>query len=188
MALQFTSEHILKGYYYLALFATILFALKLVIFSIVGAGDSEVASDFNSSADSDPSFNFISMQSIMAFLMGFGWMGFAGLKQLGLGQGINLAVAFAVGFMFMFLMSFLMFSVKKLEKNVKNDKSGAVQSVGRAYTGFEPFGFGQVEIEINGKLSVVKASNMTDENISAFELIRVVKVEDDILYIEKVKK
>lgn len=188
MALQFTAEQILKGYYYIALFATILFALKLVIFSFLGTGDSEVSSDFNSSADSDPSFNFLSIQSIIAFLMGFGWMGYAGLKQIGLGQGTNLAVAFAVGFMFMFVMSFLMFSVRKLEKTVKKDKSGAVQTVGRAYTSFEPLGFGQIEIEINGKLSVVNASNLTEENIGAFELIKVIKVEGDILYIEKVKK
>lgn len=188
MTLQLASEHVLKGYYYLALFATILFALKLVVFSFMGAGDSEVASDFNSSADSDPSFNFLSIQSIIAFLMGFGWMGYAGLKQLGFGQGINLAVAFAVGFIFMFVMSFLMFSVRKLEKNVKKDKSGAVQSVGRAYTNFVPSGLGQVEIEINGKLSVVNASNISDENINAFDLIRVVKVQDELLYIEKLKK
>lgn len=47
---------------------------------------------------------------------------------------------------------------------------------------------GQVEIEINGQLSVVNASNNTEEQINAFDLIRVVRVSDDLLYIEKVKK
>ena len=76
----------------------------------------------------------------------------------------------------------------EIEKNVKKDKSTALKHVGRAYTNFEPNGQGQIEIEINGQLSVVNATNNTEENIKAFDLIRAVKVNNDMLYIEKVAK
>ncbi len=182
-----TVENIWKIYYYIALFSTILFVLKLIIFNFIG-GDSEVFADFNTEIDTDPSFNFLSVQSIIAFFMGFGWMGYGALKQFAFGQLKSFIFAFIVGSIFMVGTAFLMFAVKKLEKNVKKDKTTALKQVGRAYTNFSPMGLGQIEIEINGQLSVVEASNNTEESINAFDLVRVVKVCNDLLYIEKVRK
>ena len=177
-------ESVWKIYYYIALFSTILFVLKLVLFATVG-GDTEVAADFNSEVDTDCSFNFISIQSVIAFFMGFGWMGYSALKQFELSQLISFGVAFVVGIVFMFLTAYLMFLVKKLEKKVKKDKSTAIDQVGKAYTSFSPRSMGQIEIEINGQLSVVNAMNDTDEQINSFDVIKVTKVVDDMLYIMK---
>ena len=182
MALPF--ESFWKIYYYIALFATILFVIKLVLFATVG-GDTEVAADFNSEIDTDCSFNFISIQSVIAFFMGFGWMGYSALKQFELSQLITFAVSFVVGIVFMFVTAYLMFLVKKLEKKVKKDKTTAVGQVGKAYTKFGPQSTGQVEVEINGQLSVVEAKNDSDEEINAFDLVKVIKVVDEILYIQK---
>ena len=82
----------------------------------------------------------------------------------------------------------LLFSVKKLEKNVKKDRTTALNHVGRAYTNFASNGAGQIEIDIDGQLSVVNATNTTDEEIKAFEAVKVVKVTDEMLYIEKIKQ
>ncbi len=180
-------ENVWKIYYYVAIFSTILFVLKLIIFTVVG-GDSEVSADFNTETDTDCSFNFFSTQSIISFFMGFGWMGYAGLQQFHYNQYINFPIAFGVGLIFMVVSSLLMFATKKLEKNVKKDKKSAIQQVGRAYTSFNAHSMGQVEIEITGQLSVVNAMNDTDESINSFDLVKVVKVVDDLLYVEKVKK
>ena len=182
-----TAENAWKIYYYIAIFSTILFVLKLLLFSVVG-GDSEVSADFNTETDTDCSFNFLSIQSVIAFFMGFGWMGYAALTQFSFGHKMSFLLAFAVGFMFMFMSATLMFLAKKLEKNVGNDKASAENKIGRAYTSFHPNSNGQVEVEFNGKLQVVNAMNTTDEPINSFDLVRVVKVQNDLLYIEKVKK
>lgn len=182
-----TLENIWKIYYCVAIFATILFALKLALFSIAG-GDSEVFADFNTETDTDCSFNFLSSQAILAFFMGFGYMGYAGLQQFALGHLYSFLLAFCVGLVFMFVTAFLMFTVKKLENNIKKDKTTAAGQIGKAYTAFKPNGHGQIEIEINGQLSVVSALNSTDEPINSFNMVKVIKVEDDILYIEKVNK
>lgn len=184
---QFSMTNLWKVYYYIALFATILFVIKLAMFTIFG-GDSEVAADFNSEIDTDMSFNFISIQSVIAFFMGFGWMGYAALKQFELTQLIAVCSAFVVGFIFMFITAYLMFMVKKLEKTVKKDKTTAVGKVGKAYTSFEAKTQGQIEIDINGQLTIAEAINATEEHINSFEVIKVVKVLDDILYIEKLEK
>ena len=178
------NQQICQYYYYIAIFSTIIFAIKLVLFTISGA-DTEVIADFNSEIDTDVSFNFFSIQSILAFFMGFGWMGLAGIKQFGMTAPQHLTVAILVGLAFMALTSCLFFWVKKLEKNVKKDKNTAINKVGRAYTSFAPRGNGQIEIEFNGQLSVEEAINETDEEIKAFENVKVKKVEDDKFYIEK---
>ncbi len=185
--MSFNAQDMVQIYYYLALFSTILFVLKLIIFNVIG-GETEVFADFTTEIDTDPSFNFLSVQSILAFFMGFSWMGYAGLKQFGFTPINNFIYAVIVGLIFMVVSAYLMFCVKKLEKNVKKDKKTAVQQVGKAYTNFEPRGLGQIEIEINGQLSVTEASNDSDEHINAFDLVRVTSVHDDLLYIEKVKK
>ena len=180
-------ESFWKIYYYIAIFATILFVLKLILFATVG-GDTEVAADFNSEVDTDCSFNFISIQSVIAFFMGFGWMGYASLAQFKLTQLPTFGLAFVMGVVFIFVTAYLMFLTKKLEKKVKKDKTTALNQVGKAYTKFAPQGSGQVEVEINGQLSVVEAKNDSDEEINSFELVKVVKVEDEILYIQKENK
>ena len=172
-------------YYYLAWFTTIFFVIKLIIFSIFGGDGSEVDGDFNTEMDSDPSFSFISLQSILAFLMGFGWMGYACLQEFKFSQIITLLCAIGVGLIFMFATAFLMFSVKKLEKNVKKDKKTALNKIGKAYSNFEPKGHGQIEIEINGQLTVAEAVNNTEEEIKSFDAVKIIRVENELLYIEK---
>jgi membrane protein implicated in regulation of membrane protease activity len=98
----------------------------------------------------------------------------------------NLIIAFIVGFIFMFVSSALMFFTKKLEKNIKKDKSSALNKTGKAYTFFAPNGTGQIEIEINGQLSVVNAINSSDTAIDSFDSVVVTAVKDDLLYIRKV--
>ena len=185
--IKISTDSVIQIYYYLAIFATIVFVIKLIMFTIFG-GDSEVAADFNSEIDTDVSFNFISIQSVLAFFMGFGWMGYGALQQFELTQLVSFVVAFIVGFIFMFVTAYLMFMVKKLEKNVKKDKTTALDKVGKAYTAFEPRSKGQIEIDINGQLTIAEAINATEEHINSFEVIKVVKVLDDILYIEKLEK
>ncbi len=186
MTLALSPESLLKGYYYLAWFATIIFVIKLAIYAVAGGG-SEVFGDFNTETDTDCSFNFLSIQSILSFMMGFGWMGFAGIRQFGFSQLMNFGVAFAVGLIFMIVNASLMFAVKKLEKNVKKDKATALNQIGKAYTNFEPHGLGQIEVVINGQLSVVNATNKSDERINSFDSVKVTEVSNDMLYIEKVK-
>jgi membrane protein implicated in regulation of membrane protease activity len=181
-----TLDTIWKVYYYIALSATILFTIKLFLFVLFGGG-SEVITDFNMEIDTDCSFNFLSVQSVLAFFMGFGWMGYAAILQFGFSQLATLISSIIVGLVFLFVSAGLMFAVKHLEKKVVKDKNTALNKIGQAYINFAPKSKGQVEIEINGQLSVVDAMNNSDEEIKAFEEVEVVKIENDMLYVEKVQ-
>lgn len=180
----FSVEKLWKIYYYIALFSTILFTLKLLIFSLTGA-DSEVSADFTTEIDTDCSFNFLSIQAIMAFFMGFGWMGYATLKQFSMSIIGSFFSALGVGIIFFLTTAFLMFGIKKLEKRVKKDKTTAQGKLAKAYTKFAPHGRGQIEVEINGQLTITDAINISEETINSFEIIKVIEVKNDLLYIKK---
>lgn len=167
-----------------AIISTVLFVLKLIIFSIFG-GDAEVEGDFDVADEVDTSFDFLSIQSVLAFLMGFGWIGWACLSQFGMRIRFAFLIALVFGFMMMYFSAWLMFCIKKLNHRVKKDFSKCAGLSGRAYTGFKPNGKGQIEIDFNNQLSIEEAINNSDCEIKSFENIKVVKYENGILYIEK---
>lgn len=172
-------------YYYIALFATVFYIAKMFLFSVFG-GDAEVHTDFTTSVETETSFDFLSIQSILAFLMGFGWMGLTCIKVWGLSKLYVIIISLVFGLLLMFLSSYLMFCVKKLNKNVKKDLTKAVGSNAKAYTSFEGNTEGQIEITINNQLSIETAVNNTQEPIKAFDEVKVIKFENNKLYIEKI--
>ena len=174
----------INAFYYIALGSTILFILKMLIFTIFG-GDAEVQTDFNTSFETDASFDFLSIQSILAFLMGFGWLGLACLQNFELRLRFAVLIAAIFGFVMMYFSAWLMFCIKKLNHRVKKDFSKSIGLCGRAYTSFGAHAKGQIEITFNNQLSVEEAINDTDNEIKAFSNIKIVKYENGILYIEQ---
>ena len=177
-------ENVVSIYYYVALFSTILYLIKIFMYMCFG-GDVEVHSDFTSTYETEDSFGFVSIQSILAFLMGFGWMGLTCIKvwEMQMLTGIILSLIF--GFILMFVSAYLMFCIKKLNKSVVKDLSNAVGLSGKAYTNFAPKSGGQIEIDINGQLSIESAFNDGEDEIKAFDKVKVTKFENKVLYIEK---
>mgnify|MGYP000244044283 FL=1 len=172
-------------YLYVGAFATVLYILKLIIYLFTG-GDAEVHADFDSLTDVDTSFNFLSVQSILAFLMGFGWVGLASIVQFKTSVILSVVLAVIIGLIFMFLSAYLMFLIKKLDKRVQINLDDFVGTVGRAYTAFKPNAEGQIEITLNEQLSVLSAVNLSDEEINAFMPVKIAKVEDNKIYIIKI--
>lgn len=169
---------------WLGLIGTLLYVIKTIMF-MFGGGDMEVETDFDSMSDTDTSFHFISLQAILAFCMGFGWAGLAAHVNFGLSGIISIIIAFVSGLLFMLFNAYLFYAVKKLDHVVKVDLKELVGKTGNAYTSFEANGNGQIQIEINKRLSIYDAINISDVKINSFEVIKVTKIEDNKIYIEK---
>ncbi len=170
---------------YTAIFSTVLYIIKMVLFLLTG-GDVEVESDFDTIAEADTSFNFVSLQSILAFLMGFGWSGLACVVQLKTSYSLALIVGIIVGLVFMFLSAYLMFSIKKLNKKITLDYATLTGKEGKAYTNIPAKKEGQIEINFNNRLSILEAVNDGNEDISAFSVVKVIKVENEKIYVTKI--
>ncbi len=171
-------------FYYIAVFSTILFLVKIIIFYIFG-GEAEVVSDFTTELEMETSFDFLSVQSILAFFMGFGWIGLAGVSQWHLKPVPAIAIAVVFGLILMFSSAYLMFLIKKLNKRVVKNYAACVGKTAKAYTAFHPEGDGQIEVEVNGRLSIEKAVNTTQEEIEAFSEVKITDYKEKF-YIEKI--
>ncbi|GHU15730.1 hypothetical protein FACS189449_13520 [Alphaproteobacteria bacterium] len=75
-----------------------------------------VGDDVGDTAQHSEYFRFLSLQSVLAFLMGFGWIGFAGVREWHLNAWLSFVIAVVAGAAFMALSMWLMFQVKKLNK------------------------------------------------------------------------
>lgn len=168
----------------IGLFSTVLFILKLSIFMIVG-GDMEVNADFDTITETETSFEFLSLQSILAFLMAFGWCGYFALKNFNLGTSGIIMIALTTGLICMWFSGYLMFNIKKLNKKIVIDINELVGKEGKAYTSFEPNSSGKIEISLNNKLTILDAINLSEEKINSFSEIKVEKVEEKKIYIVK---
>jgi len=166
----------------IAVISTAIYALKLALYYFTGA-DSDISGTFETDADS--AFTFISLQSVLAFLMGFGWAGLAASVYLNTDAAITLFAAFAAALLLMYISAYLTFAAKKLDKAVKFDINELKDKKGRAYTSFKPQSKGQIEIDFNERLSVLDAYNSSDEEIEAFSEIKVLKIENSSIYIIK---
>ena len=147
---------------------------------------SEVDGDFTSITETESSFHLFSIDSVLSFLMCFGWMGWWAQNYQNYSFKICLLIAAASGLLGMFVFAFLFAQIKKLEFVPKNDLADLVNKTGKSYTRFNPKGNGQIQIEFNSKLATLDAVNESEEEINSFEMIKVVKVENNIIYITKI--
>ncbi len=167
----------------LALLGTVLFVIKMLLVLLGGDTDSDLdAADLDDPAhvDGSESFTLISIQSVLGFIMGTGWIGLACREEWGLGKMPSFFVAAGFGFLVMLFTSFLNFKMKSL--NAAGDNSideRAIGLTGRAYTDIPVLGkgTGQVEITINGKMQILQASSQ-ESSIKAFTSVQVVDVDD----------
>ncbi len=168
--------------FYVAIVATVLFVLKMFLFMVSGHGADDMGIDIS---DTDASFSLVSVQGIIAFFMAFGWCGWVAIEKMNW-EGLNAAVvSFFAGLFVLWFTAFLMSSLKKLNRVVVTDLKTLIGQTGKAYTKFEPDGSGQIQIELNEKLATLPAINKSNEHIEFTDVIKVMDVVDDILYIEK---
>ena len=171
-------------FFWVGVVSTVFFILKLGIYLLVG-GFSELTLDFNTIGETDTSFDFLSVEAILSFLMGFGWVGFLAFKMWKFSLILSILVGVVFGILLAVFYTFLMFSIKKLDKSPKLTEEDYLVAKGKAYTNIPAGGEGQAELEINRKLNVVHVFNNSNEEISAFTQVKVVKYENSKIYVEK---
>ena len=161
-----------------------LFLFLTFLFMIFG-GMSELSFVFASITETDTSFDFLSIEAILSFLMGYGWLSLFLYKNFELPLWGIILGGLLFGFLIARMYVFLMFCIKKLDKNPKPTVEDYLQASGRAYSKILPHAEGQAELTINNKLSIVNVINLTDEEIQSFTPVKVVKYENEKIYIEK---
>lgn len=164
-------------YSLMALVGTLLFLLRLVL-----AMFGDVIGDFEVEVDpgTDASFTLFSLLSVMAFIMGTGWMGLACRFDWGLGRPVSVVIAVGFGVLMMFLAAGLMYVTRTLDRTVTYDLRTAVGKTAQVYRTVpaRDAGHGQVQVTVSGRLMTLDAVS-DGAGLEAFTDATVVGVRDD---------
>jgi membrane protein implicated in regulation of membrane protease activity len=170
---------------------SIVFLFQLVMMLIGGdhgadahAPGMEISHDV-AHADSDIAFQILSVQSVTAFVMVFGFAGFAMSRGSGFGALPSLGVALVAGSAAMWLVAKTFAAFRKLQSSGTLDLRNAVGQTGRIYLGVKPHEPGKIEVAVQGRLQIFDAVSETGEPLPTDTRVVVVRIESQNMMVVK---
>ena len=174
-----------------ALVGSVVFVIQLVMMMIgadhgadAHAPGMELGHDV-AHADADVAFQILSVQSVTAFVMVFGFAGFAMSRGSGFGALPSLGVAFAAGLAAMWLVAKAFALFRQMQSSGTLDLRNAVGQTGRIYLGVKPDVPGKIEVAIQGRLQIFDATSETGEALPTDTRVVVVRVESQNIMVVK---
>jgi len=176
----------------IAIITTLILLVQLVL-NLVGLSghDADVdASGADMSADAavdhpgdaahSTGLGILSVRSVTAFFVGFGWAGVVSLRS-GISLPITIVLAFLAGSVFLFVVFYIMKSIFKLSDSGNIQYSNAVGQSGTVYIAIPAAGKGrgQIQVKVQGRLREVDAITDEDEELPTGTAVSVVKVIGD---------
>lgn len=142
--------------------------------------DSPTGADGGHHAAAD-GLNLVSVQSLMAFLMGFGWAGLLAMLVLKWDMLASIGFAIAVGVLLTLAQAYLWKSMFRLQASGNIAISSTMGVEGVVYVAIPPAGkgMGQVRLVIAGRQRMFSALTRGDREIPSQTRVRVVAVNDD---------
>lgn len=153
-------------YLYTAVGATTVFVVKLLMMLFVGDGvDTDLDGDLSDDVNGAESFELISLQSVMTFLMIFGWTALAFRNEFMMSKAQTILGSSGVGLVGAYLFSLAVFKLKKLtteEVKALDLKEGMT---GEVYSNIpkKNNGYGQVKIKVSGQVRYLNAYSEENE-------------------------
>ncbi|MBN1782928.1 hypothetical protein JW948_17475 [bacterium] len=193
-----------KFFWGLAVFSTVLFLLQALM-TILGLGDHGSDSDSDADtgdgtdghADSDhagehshenPFVGYFTVRNMIAFFMGFSWTGLGCLDR-GMPLWLVIVCSVLVGMLFVAVVMSIMIGLSRLKSS---GNISLAQAVGKGATvsiiipaGMQ--GQGKVRITFQGRLMELEAVTEGPE-LRRGQQVRVVRLSDDLLVVEKIKQ
>ena len=155
--------------------ALMLFQMVLMLFGMDGDSDFDV-----DDIDGHGGGGILSVRTITAFFVGFGWTGVT-LLESGWSLVPTILVATVVGGAFMGGVFAVMRTLYGMRYTGTLDYRNAVGSVGNVYLPIPPAmgGPGQIEVLVQGRLRVVQAFTRAERKLGNNERVRVIDLMDD---------
>ncbi len=195
----------LQIFYGVGIVATVLLVLQLALTLLGLGGDHDLAGDHevglgdgpldmahtevghDVSTDHTPGPGLLSLRTILAFFVGFGWGG-AFLLRLGLPTWVAVLGALGIGGAFFLLVFWLMGLIYSLAESGTIDLRNAVGQTGTVYLPIPPrrSGQGQVQVRVQGRLRELPAMTDAAERLPTGTLVRVVAMlTSEVVLVEK---
>lgn len=163
-----------------AIVGSVFFVLKGVLTIVSGADfdlDVETDSDIVDGHDTEVAFKVLSLTSVSAFIMMFGWSGLAAYKEYGFSAALTVLVAFVVGTASMFATAYLFKLALKLKSDGATfDKTSIIGKTAKVYHEIPADGSGRVQITVGGFVRELDAVSADQTAIKSFETVEVVEL------------
>lgn len=173
-----------------AIVGTLFFSLRLALMFVGGADtgmdadldfDIDVDVDIDTDAgDSSEAFKVLSLQSIAAFMMGFGWGGLGGLRGTGWSLTMSAAFGVAAGAGMVWLLGKMLEAIYRLQSSGNISITQALEREGTVYNAIPAHGQGKgrIRLVIDDRERFYKA--ITDgEALASHGRVRVLRINDD---------
>jgi hypothetical protein len=151
-------------FYAIGLFSLAVLFLQILL-TLVGVGHHDA--DFSGHGDHDTGMGVLTVRTVTAFFVGFGWTGAIMLNR---GYSIPAAIAAgtATGVVFLLATAFLIRNLLRLQSGGGNvDYNNAIGTVGTVYVTIPAAeaGGGQLELTIQGRLMMAEAYTKAARNL-----------------------
>ena len=172
----------LKVFYAIAITASVILVLQ-VLMMLLGAdgGESDVGDvgDVDGGAEHGGDVHLLSVRTIVAFLIGFGWTGVVCLRR-GLTMVPTIGVSLLVGALFMGCVFYLMRGLYGMRESGNIDYKNAIGKIGSVYAPIPPKqkGAGQVEVMLQGRVRFVQAFTKANKRLPSNTRVKVVDLVD----------
>jgi len=176
-----------QAFWWVAIIASLIFMIQL-IFTIVGTDFTDgLHADFNGDLDAvHGPFQLFSFRNLINFLMGFGWTGVA-FYQSFRNQMFLIILAAIVGCLFVLIFFVVIKQILKLTEDNTFNIDKLIGKTAEVYLRIpaQKSGKGKVQVSLNGSNHELLAVTETEE-IPSGNLVRIVRIEEKILIVEKI--
>ncbi len=174
----------LKVFYLIGITSTAILVVQTILMMIGLGGDELDAADMpdvdmDSGLEHPGDLHLLSVRTIVAFFMGFGWTGVICMNH-DLGIALALLCAVVVGSVFMSMVFLLMKMLYSLRDSGNIHYKNAIGQVGSVYIPIPPnqSGPGQIEIMIQGRVRFVQAFTKSESKLTNNCRVKVVEIVD----------
>ena len=182
------ADMLAKSFWLCAIAGTLFFLLRVIMMLFTGdiddtgdVGDVADTADTNGFDDSsDAAFQIVSINSITAFIMMFGWSGLTAYVQYSLHPFMSMVIAFSAGTLVLLITAYLFhLALKLVSKGAQFSIEKTVGMVAKVYQQIPSNGTGRIQLTIPGDLMrELDAVSDKKEKIESFVPVKIVKVID----------
>ncbi|MFA4943890.1 MAG: hypothetical protein WC789_04235 [Lentisphaeria bacterium] len=177
----------LQIYYGIGIVFTLILVIQTLLLVAGGTGEGDASAEAvdtggePTAGEADVAgLHLLSVRGVTAFFVGFGWAGVLAARA-GLDSLLAGVVALVAGSVFLVGVGLLMRALYALRSSGTLDYRNAIGRVGTVYIAVPPAGdgSGQVEVMIQGRLTLVEASNAGASRIPINSKVKVVALLDE---------
>ncbi len=179
-------EPLLKTFWFIAIPASIIFALQTIL-TFFGADASDgVDADFDSDlSGTDAPFQLFSFRNLINFLLGFSWTGISFYEIIS-NKTMLILISLLVGVLFVVVFFIIIKQIQKLAENNSFNLINTLNKTAEVYLTIpaEKSGKGKILISVNGSYHELDAVTEKEE-IKSGSIVKIIRIDNgDLLIVE----